>query len=245
MGSQPKNMTLCTVLWETLQNFGDQTSIAGLGQAVQRKQIANKIYWFILFVIGSILTIEGMINTLNVYYQYSVSTNSEVTRKDSITFPAVSVCNLNRVHCTNLLMEIIKLQELMNKNTVENSSKEENNATLENLKNSFFTANCNTQVCDILESKIKSISGQEKAQIKNVCSKIPTGTDGNADGNDAIGGGIGAGGNNGTGGMGESIGAVGNNGTSGIGGSIGAGGTTGTDGNAGVGEAGGNNGICR
>ena len=96
MTFQHKDMTFGKVIRQTLKRFGNQTSIAGLGQAVQRKSFANKLYWFILFLIGTFLTIEGIIGTFHTYYQYHVDTNTKITQANTLRFPAVSFCNLNR-----------------------------------------------------------------------------------------------------------------------------------------------------
>ena len=84
------------VIGQTFNTFIDQTSIAGLSNAAQRKSLAKKVYWSVLFVLGVFFTFEGLIENVISYYEYEVTTSTDLTHMSSVEFPAVSICNLNK-----------------------------------------------------------------------------------------------------------------------------------------------------
>ena len=84
------------VVWETLLEFGQQTSIAGIGNVIARKSYAKKVYWFILFVVMLFATLQGLIDTIISYYKYDVTTSTDLNHVPSVIFPAITICNLNK-----------------------------------------------------------------------------------------------------------------------------------------------------
>jgi hypothetical protein len=91
------NMGLCRVVWDTFVNFGEESSIAGLSHAVHRKNYCKKVYWLVLFAIGLYATFHGLIGTITDYLKFDVTTSTDLTHKPSVIFPAVSICNLNKL----------------------------------------------------------------------------------------------------------------------------------------------------
>ena len=84
------------VVRETLLEFGQQTSIAGIGLVISKKSYAKKIYWSILFVLMLVLTLQGLIETILSFYEREVTTSIDLDYVPSVIFPAVSICNLNK-----------------------------------------------------------------------------------------------------------------------------------------------------
>ena len=89
-------MSLKSVLWDVLYNFGDQTSIAGLNNAVHRKSWGKKVYWAVLFIIFCYFTIDGIVLVFINYYDRNVTTSTDLTNRPSVEFPAITLCNLNK-----------------------------------------------------------------------------------------------------------------------------------------------------
>ena len=52
--------------------------------------------WITIFAILGIVTIVQFINVIIDYNQHPVITNIDLSHKQSVPFPAVTVCNLNR-----------------------------------------------------------------------------------------------------------------------------------------------------
>ena len=57
----------------------------------------------ILFLFGSGFTFKGIADVFINFYQFEVTTSTDVTTKDSVTFPAISICNLNKYYLDNLV----------------------------------------------------------------------------------------------------------------------------------------------
>ena len=84
------------VVGDTLFNFGDQTSIAGLSNVCHRKTVGKKIYWAVLFTLFLAATILGVWDNITAFFSFLTITSTDLSHKSSIIFPAVSVCNLNK-----------------------------------------------------------------------------------------------------------------------------------------------------
>ena len=95
-GQTLNNMGLKSVLRERFLDFGDKTSIAGLNNAVHSKSRCKIAYWMVLFLLGTAFTFKGIADVFINYYEFEVTTSTDVTTKESVTFPAISICNLNK-----------------------------------------------------------------------------------------------------------------------------------------------------
>ena len=174
-------MTLKEVLLETLHTFGNQTSIAGLNNAVAAKSRAKKIYWIILFLTGVVFTFQGIADVFITYYKREVSTSTDVTNMASVAFPAVTICNQNRyvrnpnldrnfrffthssllfrVHCSNLFEEynsLFEAHEEMMKNNTPNRIINQTKKELDDLRNFFDFTGCREQICSNLDDALPS-----------------------------------------------------------------------------------------
>ena len=61
------------------------------------------LYWLAILGVGGYFTLTGLLNVIQDYWRYPSVTSNELVTKTSVTFPAVTVCNLNRIHCMNLV----------------------------------------------------------------------------------------------------------------------------------------------
>ena len=144
-------MSVCKVVGTILYNFGDQTSIAGLNYAFHRKAYVKKIYWSTIFIGFLALTIYAVITNLSNYYQYETITSTDLERQVSIIFPAVSICNHNKVHCTNLFEERqvqINLLEEIERNGSSIKDIKDRNKTIFILEKLFVASGCKQQICE-------------------------------------------------------------------------------------------------
>ena len=96
MTSKRPSETLSKRVKTVLNDFGGKTSIAGLSNAYQSESTSKRIYWGILFLIGSVITIWALIKTITDFLEYEVTTSTDLRSDPSVVFPAVSVCNLNK-----------------------------------------------------------------------------------------------------------------------------------------------------
>ena len=171
-------MSLLRIIWETCINWCHSTSIAGLAKAVQSKSHFKKAYWACLFCIGAFATLYNLFVTLNEYFAYDVSTSTDLDFQRSVAFPAVSICNLNRlvlydftifqyyiiyytrVHCIHLMEEqhkvFIEINELTN-STNDDATQQllsTKTKTWENLDKLINSSGCLEQICDLLEDEL-------------------------------------------------------------------------------------------
>ena len=96
------------VVRQTLLEFGEQTSIAGIGLVISKKSYFKKMYWSILFVVMLFLTFNGLIETIMSFYDREVTTSIDLDYVPSVIFPAVSICNLNKYENLIFMMDIPK-----------------------------------------------------------------------------------------------------------------------------------------
>ena len=89
-------MDLKSVLHKRLSEFGNKTNIAGLNIAFHSKSRSKKCYWLLLFLVGSCLTFNNLSKVFIYYYEFNVTTSTDVTHEQSVQFPGVTLCNLNK-----------------------------------------------------------------------------------------------------------------------------------------------------
>ena len=133
-----------------LNEFGGKTSIAGLVNAYQSESTSKIIYWGFLFLVGLVITFVALGQTALDYLEYEVSTSIDLRSDSTVPFPAVSVCNQNKVHCLNLFEEYAKQNFKLKTQGSEDGVLQETVDTLEKL---FITSGCRNQVCDVCQGK--------------------------------------------------------------------------------------------
>lgn len=78
------------------------TSIGGLAQFQATDIRLSKLIWLILFMVGTVLTILGIKVEVDGYFDYGVITKVMLVEQPVLKFPAVTICNQNRIKCNNL-----------------------------------------------------------------------------------------------------------------------------------------------
>ena len=73
-----------------------ESAVAGVSHAAKSKTYTQCLYWSILFMAGLVATIPALVGVINDYFTYPVTTRVTVKAADNATFPAVTVCGLNR-----------------------------------------------------------------------------------------------------------------------------------------------------
>ena len=69
---------------------------------LQAKHPVRSTYWLLIFLGLLGLTLYSLVLLIVDIYKYPVLTSNYMERSQGIPFPAVTVCNLNRVNCQNL-----------------------------------------------------------------------------------------------------------------------------------------------
>ena len=96
---------------DVLEWFVKFTSIGGFTQTRDSDNYTSKVIWALLFLTGLILTIVAVVSVITDYFKYGSITNVQLKHSShGMAFPAVTVCNTNRIHCEHLYDKIISCE---------------------------------------------------------------------------------------------------------------------------------------
>nr|QZK27839.1 amiloride-sensitive cation channel [Cupiennius salei] len=90
-------------------NLLQKSSIYAVSQLVTSSGFARRILWFLVLLVGLLGCSYEIYHFLSLYFQYPVVITLEVKNDWKLDFPAVTVCNLNRISNLNyccLLLDI-------------------------------------------------------------------------------------------------------------------------------------------
>ena len=80
-----------------LTKFGSESGVPGLSTITNSKG-PRKLLWTLIVFIFTALTVHDLIDLIEDYVQYPVTVNVRVADSRVLSFPAVTICNLNLVH---------------------------------------------------------------------------------------------------------------------------------------------------
>ena len=103
-------MSLRKVLWDTFIDWCQNSTIAGVSRTVKSKSYVKKLYWITLFLVGVYFTIITTYNVFDDYFLYEVRTSTDLSYENSITFPAVTICNQNRFVISMKTLGVLPIQ---------------------------------------------------------------------------------------------------------------------------------------
>ena len=82
------------------------TQLPGFTQCRDTDTLLSKGFWFILAIVGWIFTGISTYSTIASFLQHEILTKTQFDTgtvfKTKLTFPSVTICNSNRVHCDHL-----------------------------------------------------------------------------------------------------------------------------------------------
>ena len=97
-------------IWKWFVNF---SSIGGFTQARDADNKISTLVWTVLFLVGFVLTVSGLVTMVLYFLEYNSTMNIELGHNSSgMVFPSVAVCNQNRVHCGHLYDKIISCSKV-------------------------------------------------------------------------------------------------------------------------------------
>ena len=86
--------------------FKSFTSIGGLGQIIGSTEKHWKLFWTFLTLAFLAITGYSAMKIVIEYLTYDVVTSFSVEHKESLVIPSVTICNVNRIHCGNLMQKL-------------------------------------------------------------------------------------------------------------------------------------------
>ena len=78
------------------------TSVAGVTQYRDTDCKTSKVSWFFITIVGTLFTLFSVYGCFRSYFAYNTVTTVGITNEISTSFPSVTICNQNRVHCGHL-----------------------------------------------------------------------------------------------------------------------------------------------
>ena len=111
-----EDYTCCGRNKMAIQWFIKFTGIGGLTQTRDSDNKLSRFVWGVLFLVGLVLTMIGIVNLVIDFCRYEAITNVELGHNSGgLIFPAVTVCNQNRIHCGHLYDKIIFCSQVSGK----------------------------------------------------------------------------------------------------------------------------------
>lgn len=83
-------------LSEAVKDFCSYTSAHGLGLVATASSRKARLMWICLFLIGFGACLHDTVKLVSRYYRYEVKVDVLTVRDESVLFPAITICNLNR-----------------------------------------------------------------------------------------------------------------------------------------------------
>jgi hypothetical protein len=140
------------VLKQTVAQFGQETSISGINNAGKGKSKLRSGIWLAIFAILGYYTVDGIWEIVLDYYAYPIITNTDLTYKAEVDFPAVTICNLNRVNCHNAFHAMYEVDSQVNSaSTSEELTSLNTSLLMYNLLLSPTVSDCLTPMCNTLK----------------------------------------------------------------------------------------------
>ena len=95
MNSNNDNQIISKIKLESIESIQSLTK-HGLPNLFRTKFISSKIYWFILTLTSTIISVYFIFKTMSEYYKYNVTTKVRLKDLDQTEFPTISLCNKNQ-----------------------------------------------------------------------------------------------------------------------------------------------------
>lgn len=89
-------MGLPKIIWSTVSNFTTKTTIGGISNVGFSTSRVRQVLWLVIFFALTGYTIKLLSDNVSDYYEYNVTTTTEISYTAGQNFPAVTICNQNK-----------------------------------------------------------------------------------------------------------------------------------------------------
>ena len=144
------------VVWRTLKEFSCETSVSGINNSAKGNSRIRSTAWLAVFGLLAYATADGIYGIVVDYLKYPVITNTDLTHRSEVDFPAVTICNLNRVNCHNAFQAMFDIKTEINNSTLTTSELENLELILIKLTEliSSNVTNCMFPICTSLKKNV-------------------------------------------------------------------------------------------
>ena len=162
------------VLLRTLRKFSENTSISGINNAAKSRSKLRSLLWLAVFTVLAYFTVVDVRDIVVDYFEYPVITHTDISYKSKVDFPAVTVCNLNRVNCGNAFKLKNDIQDQIKQNKTLNQTQKAKMKEIRKKLGSLLSpdvTNCVEPICRSLLSQLleKEFDEQILNLIQNNC----------------------------------------------------------------------------
>ena len=113
MDKEYKNRPFQSKITKILEWWYHFTSLSGVTQVRDTDCKLSKASWFIFANLGFGLTCYLVTKCIEGYFAYETETTIDISNPLEVEFPAVTICNENRVHCGNLYDLIVNCTKVI------------------------------------------------------------------------------------------------------------------------------------
>ena len=146
------------VIKATLKDFVSETSISGINNSGKCKSKVRSSIWLVIFTVLAYFTANGIYEIVVDFFEYPVITNTDLTYKSEVDFPAVTICNLNRVNCHNAFQAMYSIKQTIRSNLSLEKDEMTELQTAQSQLDYLLSANvtnCQYPICNSLKSEVK------------------------------------------------------------------------------------------
>jgi hypothetical protein len=142
IGNKKNKAKIKTKLSNIVKDWGDSTSLHGVGQGFKATSIIIKILWYLLTLAClGYCVYTSYVQVIN-YLKYGVVTSIKEVYEAPARFPAVTICNLNGFDSSQISSVLDQSEEFMSETGINTSNNAFNEATdIRTLIKSFIIAN--------------------------------------------------------------------------------------------------------
>lgn len=80
---------------ELYKRFGENTSMHGIGRVFASRRPYRRFAWSLMVVFGLGFAIFQLVDLINDFYSYPVTTVVTMKHETKARFPAITICNVN------------------------------------------------------------------------------------------------------------------------------------------------------
>ena len=118
MENAVKNRSLKLKITKILECWYHFTSLTGITQIRDTESKLSKASWLIFAIAGFGLSCYLVTTCIEGFSAYQTETTIDISSPLEVEFPAVTICNENRVHCGNLYNLIVNCTKVITSESI-------------------------------------------------------------------------------------------------------------------------------
>ena len=118
MDNEFENRSLKSKITRILDSWYHFTSLTGITQIRDTDSKLSRASWFIFAIAGFGLSCYLVTKCIEGFYAYQTETTIDISSPLEVEFPAVTICNENRVHCGNLYNLIVNCTKVITSDSI-------------------------------------------------------------------------------------------------------------------------------